>query len=112
VKSYTLLIYQTNKIIDNKDRMLPSNPNYLVSPDGGVISIDNGLSFTGIGSHGKTFEERQSDIMRALSTSEGRAVVEQMKATDLDRLFLEASEYLGVEDARLLIDRIQHIISL
>jgi len=99
-------------IIDNRDRLDPGNLNYLVGADGRVISIDNGLSFTGLGPHRKTFDQRQKDIMIVLDSAEGRHVVERMKQTDLDKLFTEVSEYLGEEDARALIDRIRHIISL
>ncbi|MGZ3744638.1 MAG: hypothetical protein ACXWRE_09865 [Pseudobdellovibrionaceae bacterium] len=94
-------------LIDNRDR---HSDNYLVDKKGKVISIDNGLSFTGKGNHPQSFESREHDIREFLQTPAGRNIFKRLKNTRLDTLEEEANKYLGKEDAKNLIQRIQHVI--
>ena len=94
-------------LIDNRDR---HDGNYLVDKSNRVISIDNGMSFTGKGYYIKNFKEREFQISQFLETEDGQRVLQRLKQTPLDDLKTEISQYLGVPDAEKFIDRVRFII--
>ncbi len=95
-------------IIHNRDR---HSDNHLVSPEGGVISIDNGIALAGKqGHYEKGFFERRKDIKLFLKSDEGKAITEKFKNLDIGEFYRDVKNYLGEEDAQRLVDRIQFII--
>ena len=96
-------------LINNKDR---EEENFLISSEGRVISIDNGMSFTGKGFHGVNFKKREADIIDFLRTEEGRQIVENLRSGQSPEFRAELVDYLGVNDALSLDLRISKIIKL
>lgn len=95
-------------LIDQRDR---HEWNYLVSPDSQrIYSIDNGNSFTGFGEIEITFFQRRAAIKRFLNTTEGKKVMRNMRAIDLDQLEEELVGYLGQADSDRLLWRIEILI--
>lgn len=99
-------------IIDNKDRALSHN--YLVSPTGKVISIDNGMSMTGMRVGTKHNVRDIFDELKLFFSKEpGSKIYTSLKESLTSESFhKEVKDYLGDEnDALNLIDRIRLLLS-
>jgi len=94
-------------IIDNRDR---HNQNFFFTDAGEIVSIDNGLSFTGIGGHHISFFKRRRVFQDFLKTDEGKKIIRTLKEIDLIEFKKEMIDYLGVEDAERLIKRIEFLL--
>lgn len=94
-------------IIENGDR----NPtNFLVSPQGQVISIDHAMSFTGQG-RPSSFRSMQPQIDSFLNSAESRPILQNIQnflKNPQSRPKVE--EYLGREDTARLFERLEKII--
>lgn len=95
-------------LIDNKDR---HDNNFLVTGKGEVISIDNGLSFTGFGYNGASFATREKGIAAFLKTRDGRNIVTNIRRFVADPQSKKSLvEYLGKEDAERVILRMNMLL--
>ena len=95
-------------IIDNRDR---HSGNFLVAPGGDIVSIDNGLSFTGKGLRHKPFNERIDDIKDYLRTTDGKVAIEKLRKLDNPKFAEEVNDYLGPEDSKRMMERIEKVLS-
>jgi hypothetical protein len=97
-------------LIDNRDR---HGGNYLIAPNGHVISIDNGLSFTGLGYNKVPLRNRLKNLKDFVKTPEGKDILTNMRRVVNDEQFrAQLVEYLGVKDAGKVIDRMKYLIKI
>ncbi len=96
-------------IMDNRDRH-SGNGNYFISENNHLVSIDNGLSFTGKGLHGRRFISRMKNVNDFIKTQEGLDIIEKLKKLDYTSFRREIVQYLGENDTDLLIRRMKFII--
>jgi hypothetical protein len=95
-------------LLDSGDRHAG---NYLISHDGRLVDIDNGISFTGHGGHRVPFADRAPEIDRFLRTSEGGQIIDKMRTLAKDPHFSEQiKSYLGSHDADEFMRRFQFLI--
>lgn len=95
-------------LIDNRDR---HQSNWLVSPEGRVVSIDNGNSFTAQGSFPVNYEARRGDILDFAGTSEGQQIVARIRAAVADPVYAQNLQtYLGTRDATRMLERMRHFL--
>lgn len=97
-------------LIDNRDR---HSGNFLVAPNGNVISIDNGLSFTGLGHNKVPLRSRMPNLKEFVKTTEGKEILDNMKKVVSDPQFKDQIvDYLGKADAAKVIERMRYLIKL
>lgn len=97
-------------LIDNRDR---HSGNFLVAPNGNVISIDNGLSFTGLGHNKVPLRARLSNLKEFVKTTEGKEILANMRrAVDDPQFKTQIADYLGNSDAAKVIERMKYLIKL
>lgn len=99
-------------LIDNRDR---HTGNFLIQTDGKIVSIDNTASLTGMGglAHYKNFEQRKEEILRFISTDEGKEVLQKLKSLRKDRDFrMNLYRNLGEDDAEDFYDRMDELLAL
>ena len=95
-------------LIDHGDR---HGGNYLVRDDRSIISIDNGIAFNGNGMNVRTLKERLPEILRFAKTTEGKAIIERVRALQNDTRFRSQIEsYIGAKDAQRMMDRIGFLL--
>lgn len=97
-------------LIDNRDR---HSGNYLVTANGNVVSIDNGLSFTGLGHNKVALRDRMPKLKDFVKTAEGKEILANMRRVVDDQQFrAQLNEYLGKADAAKVIERMRYLIKL
>ena len=112
-------------LIENTDRYKRKNyfiptvdrRNWLISPEGNIISIDNGIGFTGIGITGEKgifrveVVDHRDEIYRFQELDESKTIIENMRGSLTVEFEEEIADYLGEEDAAFLIMRMRGIIA-
>lgn len=113
-------------LIENTDRYKRKNyfiptvdrRNWLMSPEGNIISIDNGIGFTGIGITGEKGIFRMqvhlhpNEMYRFQEHDESKTIIENMRSSLTAEFEEEIADYLGEEDAADLMQRMRIIINV
>ena len=94
-------------LIDSRDRA----DNYLVRSDGSIITIDNGLSFTGRGTigYGDSFQMFMR-IAGFIRTDEGQKIIKRMRENYNDDFKEIMTERIGKEDAERFMERMRYLL--
>ena len=82
----------------------------MVEHNGNIVAIDHGASFTGHGMEGRSFIVRRDEIDSFLATSEGSAIIENLRSVNYYSFREEVAHYLGEQDAEYLLERIKFAI--
>ncbi|MDE0119926.1 MAG: hypothetical protein OXM55_07980, partial [Bdellovibrionales bacterium] len=112
-------------LIENTDRNLKDifivdgnihslHKNYLISPGGNVISIDNGIGFTGKKERGFRLQVHlfREAISEFRELDESKTIIENMRSSLTVEFEEEIADYLGKEDTAHLIDRMRGIVRI
>lgn len=97
-------------LICNPDRRAG---NFLVAPNGDLISIDHGLAFRRKNVDKVSLESTRPSVERFLRTDEGRRIIEKIRAAAKDSRFeQQIKDYIGSEDAAVLKERMRQLLEV
>lgn len=95
-------------LLQNSDR---HSKNYIITKGGHIVSIDHGATHTMAGRRIVTLSYVKNNLEDFLKTESGRKILSKIRSLDLKQFQSEVEEYLGKQDTRYFIGRIQNLLT-